>query len=34
MMALWGQASWAKVPSLRGRQTELACRQTKYVNKA
>jgi len=34
MMLLRGQASWAKMMSLRGKLTALACHLTKFVNKA
>jgi hypothetical protein len=34
MMSLRGQASWAKMTSLRGKQTALVCHLTKFVNKA
>jgi hypothetical protein len=33
-MSLRGQASWAKMTSLRGKLTALACHLTKFVNKA
>jgi len=33
-MSLRGQASWAKMMSLRGKLTAPACHLTKYVNKA
>jgi hypothetical protein len=34
MMSLRGQASYAQMPSLRGKLTALACHPTKYVNKS
>jgi len=34
MMSLRGQASWAKMTSLRGKLTALACHPTKFVNKS
>jgi hypothetical protein len=34
MMSLMGQASWAKMASLGGKLTALACYPTKYLNKA
>jgi hypothetical protein len=34
MTSLKGQASWAKMMSLGGKLTALACHQIKYVNKA
>ncbi len=34
MTSLRGQASWAKMTSLRGKQAALVCHLTKYVNKA
>jgi hypothetical protein len=34
MMSLRGQTSWAKMTSLRGKLTALACHLTKFVNKA
>jgi hypothetical protein len=34
MMSLRGQASWAKMTSLRGKLTVPACHPTKFVNKA
>ncbi len=34
MMSLMGEASWAKMMSLRGKLIALACHPTKYVNKA
>ncbi len=33
MMSLKGQARWAKMTSLWGKLTALACHPTKYVNK-
>jgi hypothetical protein len=34
MTSLRGQANWAKMTSLGGKLTALACHPTKYVNKA
>jgi hypothetical protein len=34
MMSLRGQASWAKMTSLRGKLTAPACHLTKFVKKA
>ncbi len=34
MTSLSGQASWAKMTSLRGKLTAPACHPTKFVNKA
>jgi hypothetical protein len=34
MTSVRGQASWAKMTSLRGKLTEPACHPTKFVNKA
>jgi hypothetical protein len=34
MMSLRGQASWAKMMSLRGKLTAPVCHPTKFVNKA
>ncbi len=34
MMSLRGQASWAKMTSLRGKLTAQACDLNKFVNKA
>ncbi len=34
MTSLRGQASWAKMTSLKGKLTALLCHLTKFVNKA
>jgi hypothetical protein len=34
MASIWGQACWAKMTSLSGKQTALVCHPTNKVNKA